>query len=94
VTGSLWVFMPCGLLYSALLVAALSGGATEGALAMALFAIGSGIGLGGFPLLVAASRHAKGRWGVRASGAMLAAAAGWALWMDLAHRLPDWCLPG
>ena len=37
--------MPCGLLYSALLVAALSGGAWQGALSMALFGVGSGIWL-------------------------------------------------
>ena len=35
-TGALWALVPCGLLYSALLVAALSGGPLQGALAMAL----------------------------------------------------------
>ena len=44
-TGALWAFMPCGLLYSALLVASLSGGPLEGALSMALFALGSGLSL-------------------------------------------------
>ena len=43
---ALWIFMPCGLLYSALLVASLSGGALQGAASMALFAIGSGLSLG------------------------------------------------
>ena len=43
--GVLWALMPCGLLYSALLVAALSGGPLEGALTMALFAVGSGVWL-------------------------------------------------
>ena len=37
--GVLWALMPCGLLYSALLVAALSGGPVQGALSMALFAV-------------------------------------------------------
>jgi sulfite exporter TauE/SafE len=92
--GALWVFMPCGLLYSALLVAALSGGALEGGLSMALFALGSGAGMGAFPLLLGRVRRAGGRWPVRAGGVLLAAAAAWALWMDLAHRLPEWCLPG
>lgn len=45
VAGALWTFMPCGLLFSALLVAALSGGPLEGALSMALFAAGSSLGL-------------------------------------------------
>jgi len=47
--GVLWALMPCGLLYSALLVAALSGGPLEGALTMALFAVGSGVWLVGGP---------------------------------------------
>jgi hypothetical protein len=45
VAGGLWALMPCGLLYSALLVAALSGGPLEGALSMALFGLGSGVWL-------------------------------------------------
>ena len=43
--GFLWSLMPCGLLYSALLVASLSGGALQGAVTMALFAAGSGLWL-------------------------------------------------
>ena len=42
VVGVLWAFMPCGLLYSALMVAALTGNVLDGALAMACFALGSG----------------------------------------------------
>ena len=38
--GFAWALMPCGLLYSAVLVAALSGGAWQGALSMAAFAVG------------------------------------------------------
>ena len=49
--GILWTFMPCGLLYSALLVASLADGPLGGATAMALFAIGSGLGLWLSPLL-------------------------------------------
>jgi sulfite exporter TauE/SafE len=37
--------MPCGLLYSAVLVAALSGGAWQGALSMAAFAVGGAVWL-------------------------------------------------
>jgi sulfite exporter TauE/SafE len=51
-TGALWAFMPCGLLYSALLIAALSGGAPQGALVMASFAIGSAVSLGIAPGLL------------------------------------------
>jgi len=94
-TGALWVFMPCGLLYSALLVASLSGGALAGAFCMALFAVGSGVSLGIFPALLARLRQAGNRmradWGTRAAGALLAAAAAWALGADLAHRVAVWC---
>ena len=87
-TGALWAFMPCGLLYSALLVASLSGGPLQGALAMALFAAGSSISLLGAPLLFARLRQ---EWGTRAAGLLLAVAAAWSLWMDLAQRVALWC---
>jgi uncharacterized protein len=94
-TGTLWAFMPCGLLYSALLVASLSGGPLDGALAMALFAAGSGISLALAPALYAKLQQAGNRlrqdWGTRAAGALLVLAALWALWMDLAHRIAVWC---
>ena len=44
-TGVLWAFMPCGLLYSAVLVASLSGSPVQGAISMAAFAIGSSLSL-------------------------------------------------
>lgn len=94
-TGALWTFMPCGLLYSALLVASLSGGALEGALSMALFALGSAVSLAFAPALLLRLQEAGNRlrqdWGTRAAGLLLALAAAWALWMDLAHRIAVWC---
>ena len=94
-TGALWAFMPCGLLYSALLVASLSGGPLAGALSMALFALGSGLSLALAPRLLARLQQAGNRlkqdWGTRAAGLLLVAAALWALWMDLAHRVAVWC---
>jgi len=94
-TGALWTLMPCGLLYSALLVASLSGGALEGALGMALFALGSGVSLGLAPSLLAQLRAWGDRWrrdaGTRLAGGLLAATAAWALWADVAHRVAVWC---
>ena len=94
-TGALWAFMPCGLLYSALLVAALSGGPLEGALCMALFATGSGISLGLAPSALRKlqqwANSLRKDWGTRIAGLLLAATAAWALWMDLAHRVAEWC---
>jgi sulfite exporter TauE/SafE len=49
--GAAWAVMPCGLLYSALFVASLSGGPLDGAAAMALFAVGSGLTLAVGPWL-------------------------------------------
>ena len=94
-TGALWAFMPCGLLYSALLVASLSGGLLEGASSMALFAIGSGISLGlapsAFRRLQEMGNRLRKDWGTRIAGLLLAATAAWALWMDMAHRVAEWC---
>ncbi len=96
--GSMWVVLPCGLLQSALVVAALGSGPLEGAMLMSLFAAGSGLGLWLGPALWLrlAGRHA-GRaqeLSVRLAGLMLAAASGWALAHGLATAMgSDFCLP-
>jgi sulfite exporter TauE/SafE len=94
-TGALWVFMPCGLLYSALLVASLSGGPVGGAVSMALFATGSGITLGLAPTLFRRLQQLgnsmRNDWGTRIAGGLLALAAAWAIWVDVAHRIAEWC---
>lgn len=90
--GALWAFMPCGLLYSALLVAALSGGPLDGALTMALFALGSSVSLMIGPwLLLRLQGGGTGEWGLRLAGLALVATSGWALWMGLAHDTAPWC---
>lgn len=89
-TGFLWALMPCGLLYSALLVAALSGGVWQGAFTMALFAVGSGVWLLAGPWLWLRLRQRmdalRASWGTRLAGLLLCGVAGWALWMDLVYR--------
>ncbi|MBU0828591.1 MAG: sulfite exporter TauE/SafE family protein, partial [Gammaproteobacteria bacterium] len=73
--GFLWALMPCGLLYSALLVAALSGGPAEGALTMALFGIGSGVWLVSGPWVWSRLKGrldaARTQWGTRVAGGLL-----------------------
>lgn len=90
VAGFLWALMPCGLLYSALLVAALSGGPWEGALTMAMFALGSGLWLVAGPWAWLALRERTNRlradWGTRLGGLLLCGVAAWALWNDLVVR--------
>lgn len=93
VVGALWTLLPCGLLYSALLVAALSGGVAEGAAVMALFAVGSGVSLMAGPWLWFKLRgDGSGKWGVRLAGVALAATSGWALWMGLVYSTAPWCV--
>ena len=93
--GALWAFMPCGLLYSALLVASLAGGAIEGAGVMALFAVGSGLSLGLAPWLLSRLQRAgdgmRRDWGTWVAGVLLVAATLWALWTDVAQRVSAWC---
>ncbi len=96
--GVLWALMPCGLLYGALLVAALSNGPIEGAGVMALFALGSAVVLTLGPWIWLRLRGApivdgrSGAWGVRLAGFALAVSSGWALWMGLVEYQAPWCL--
>ena len=93
VVGVLWALMPCGLLYSALMVAALTGNVLDGALTMACFALGSGVSLGLAPwLLLKLKTLGDGAWGIRLAGLALACTSGWALWMGLAHNQAPWCV--
>lgn len=93
--GALWVAMPCGLLYSALMLAALSNSVLEGAAVMALFAAGSAVSLLLAPWLFERVRSGGGRmsqqWGTRLAGVLLAAVALQALRMDLAQQIEIWC---
>jgi len=94
VLGTLWTFLPCGLLYSALLVAGLTGHAVDGALAMALFAVGTSVSMMLGPWLwMRIGSNSNGDWGVRLAGLALSASAAWALWMAYAHADAPWCSP-
>ena len=91
--GAAWALLPCGLLYSALMVAALAGDAVGGAAVMALFALGSGLWLWLGPwLLLRLGQSARGAWGMRVAGLALAATSAWGLWMGLVHDQAPWCV--
>lgn len=93
VVGVLWALLPCGLLYSALLVAALTGSALQGAGVMALFATGTAVSMLAGPWLWLRLRGTgSGDWGVRLAGLALALSSAWALWMGLAHDTAPWCV--
>ena len=91
--GILWALLPCGLLYSALLVAAMTGSVAQGAGVMALFALGSGISLLAGPWLWLRIRgQGSGQWATRIAGFALFASSTWVLWMGLVNNTAPWCL--
>ena len=104
--GVLWSLLPCGLLYSALLVAAMSSNPLEGAVVMALFAAGSGLSLMAGPWLwlrlrgqvwpfkstITQGNVNGANWAIRIAGLALFATSGWALWMGLVHNTAPWCI--
>lgn len=88
-----WALMPCGLLYSALLMASLTANALEGAVVMALFSLGTSISLTAAPwLLLRLRQWRSGAWGIRLAGLALLMTSGWALWMGLTQPTGLWCL--
>lgn len=92
VLGVAWALMPCGLLYSALMVASLSADAMEGAMIMALFSAGTSLSLTIGPWLLLRLRGDRsGGWGIRLAGIALAATSGWALWMGITDPTGLWC---
>jgi uncharacterized protein len=91
--GGVWVALPCGLLQSALLVAALANTPIGGAAVMATFALASSLGL---VLSAAAWRRTVAspkalRWAVRLAGLMLASASAWALGHGLWQKVLAYC---
>ena len=93
--GTVWALLPCGLLYSALLVAALAGDVVSGAAVMALFVLGTSVSMMLGPWLwlrLGMARMGDGTWGIRLAGAALALSAAWALWMGLMHNQAPWCV--
>lgn len=91
--GVAWALMPCGLLYSALLVASLSANVFEGAAVMALFAFGTSISLMAAPWLLLRLRGGRsGALAIRLAGLALALTSGWALWMGVTDPTGLFCL--
>jgi len=102
--GLAWAAWPCGLLQSALLVAALANTPAQGAAVMGAFGLASAIGLVGGPMLwrrvLGAGSGATGAalvapgaatWAVRLAGLALAGASAWALGHGVWMRVAAWC---
>jgi uncharacterized protein len=94
--SQVWALMPCGLLYSAVLVASLSGSPVHGAVSMSAFALGSSLSLLLAPWLWLKlknnMRFLSDANSMRLAGLILMAVAGWAIWMDLAHQTKIFCI--
>lgn len=98
VSGGLWAAWPCGLLQSALLVAALGSSPATGAAAMAVFALASAPGLWLGPWALkhllggdAARARSRERLAVRVAGAMLIGMSAWALGHGVWHDIAVYC---
>lgn len=97
--GACWAAMPCGLLQSALLVAALASGPWQGAGVMAVFALGSALSLWLAPLLWLrlqgrGSGAAHSTLAVRLAGVLLITASAFALVHGLREAIDQaLCLP-
>jgi uncharacterized protein len=98
--GMCWAGMPCGLLQSAVLVAALASGPAQGAAVMSTFALASGLGLWAGPYLWTRIGTAPGdeRWTrltARLAGGLLTASSAFALWHGLGAVIAQICgVPG
>ncbi len=95
--GGVWVAFPCGLLQSALVMAALANTAVGGAAVMAAFGTASAAGLTLGPWLWmrlggAGTAVLAGSWATRVAGAMLAAASAWAVGHDLIRQFVAYCI--
>lgn len=92
IMGALWALMPCGLLYSALMVAALTSTPLEGGLTMALFALGSSVSLWAGPWLwLRLQTLGDGAWGIRLAGLALLGVSARGVWVGLVHQQAPWC---
>jgi sulfite exporter TauE/SafE len=95
--GALWLGLPCGLLHSALVMAALANTPVGGAAIMAAFALGTTLGLWIGPTLWWRVGAPGGGWlarggAVRLAGLMLIGVSAWALGHDLGASIGGYCL--
>jgi sulfite exporter TauE/SafE len=82
--GLLWGWLPCGLVYSMLLFAALSGEAISGGAILLAFGVGTLPSMLTSSVLASqAQRVLRGRWPRLASGVLLAVFGAWMIWNSL-----------
>lgn len=95
-TGMAWALLPCGLLYSVVMLAWMSGEVTTGATAMAVFGVVSGLQLWlGQRGLLALLRAGRESTAIRIAGAVTVLGAGLLMyWAATGHAPEGFCLPG
>jgi sulfite exporter TauE/SafE len=81
-------FLPCGLLYAALLKAMASGSAAGGALSMAAFGAGTAGALLAIGIFSSTLKRGIGRWSGTLSAASVAAMGLFLIWRGFAARVP------
>lgn len=93
--GLFWVAWPCGLLQSAVVMAALANTPLGGAGVMAAFATASAAGLWWGPWALSRVSPGMGgrvtEWAVRGAGVLLAVGSAWALGHDVWMRVVAYC---
>ncbi len=99
-SGMAWAALPCGLLYSAIVVAMLAPDALQGAMVMLAFSLPGGVMLKCLPNFWQRIQVRRPAWlmqwvtpqsAIRLSGGMLATAASWALVHRLVTQWQVWC---
>lgn len=93
--GMAWALIPCGLLYSAVMLAWMSGDVATGAVSMATFGVVSGmqlwLGQRGLAALLRAGRESTA---IRIAGAVTVLGAGLLMWWaTMGHSPGGFCLP-
>lgn len=94
IVGMHWMFLPCGLLYSALLLAGLTSSAWQGALVMLAFVLPTMLWLISVPLFFKTMRWNSQRMQAllkRLVGLALAIGAAWALWQYASQNIRIIC---
>jgi len=81
--GLMLGFLPCGLVYAALLKAMDTAGALAGALTMLAFGLGTAVALAGSAVLGSMAGFRIGNWSTRLAGAAVAGAGALLLWRGI-----------
>jgi uncharacterized protein len=91
VAGGFWAFMPCGMLYNAVFLAALHTDPAMGALGMVLFGLGTSVSLVAGASVWRRLRQAHSAVAVRMAGVLLCMVASMALFTDFSAKLLALC---